>query len=119
MPLSSSICFAATGFVVASISLMTACSSQQAGLKGSGDDELDTLEVHYEENSRQVVERDHFEVLNSPDMVLAKAATSVEDEEHVLGVYLGGEAMAYPIGALGSSELVNDVCGGIPITASW
>ena len=80
---------------------------------------LDLLEAHYDENSRQVVERDHFEVLNSPKMVLAKEATSLEDDENVLGVAMGGEALAYPIGALGKSELVNDICGGIPIAASW
>lgn len=81
--------------------------------------ELDALEAHYDEHSRQVVERDHFEVLNSPKMVKAMAATSLQDDEDVLGVALGGEALAYPIGALGSSELVNAVCGGIPIAASW
>lgn len=110
---------AATGLVCASLLLLTACSSQQSGLKDPGAKELDVLEAHYDQNSRQVVERDHFEVLDSPEMVLASAATSLEDDEHVLGVAIGGEAKAYPIGALGSSELVNDVCGGIPIAASW
>jgi len=99
--------------------LLASCSSQKAGQQSSSSKELDVAEAHYEANSRQVVERDHFEVLDSPELVLAGFASSLQDDEDVLGVVLGGDARAYPIGALGKSELVNDVCGGVPIAASW
>ncbi len=54
-----------------------------------------------------------------PALVAASLATTLDPDEFVLGVALGGEARAYPIGALGSSELLNDVCGEIPIAVSW
>ena len=80
---------------------------------------LDALEADYEANSRRVVPRDSFDVLNDPLLVPAGAAASVRPDEYVLGFAHGDEAKAYPIGALGKSELVNDTCGGIPIAASW
>ncbi|MFT5200455.1 MAG: hypothetical protein ACI87O_003134 [Planctomycetota bacterium] len=110
---------AATLTAVLPAIFLSSCSGPTSGQEGAESDELDALEAHYNQNSRQVVERDHFEVLDSPKLVMAKEATSLEDDENVLGVALGGEAKAYPIGALGSSELVNDVCGGIAIAASW
>lgn len=86
-----------------------------------GDEEsyLDALEADYDRNARRAVPRDSFDVLDDPPMVPATEATTLDPDEHVLGVEIGGEACAYPIGALGNSELVNDTCGGVPIAASW
>lgn len=80
---------------------------------------LDELEADYDQNVMRAAPRDSFDVLDGPEMLPAALATTLDDDEYVLGVQLGGEARAYPIGALGSSELLNDVCGGIPIAASW
>jgi len=37
----------------------------------------------------------------------------------VIGVRVGGAAKAYPVHVMGVHELVNDVCGDVPIAASW
>ncbi len=80
---------------------------------------LGDLEADYDRNASRAVPRDGFDVLDSPELVPAAEATTLEDDEYVLGVEVAGEARAYPIGALGHSELLNDVCGGVPIAASW
>ena len=80
---------------------------------------LDGLEEDYDRHVHRAAPRDAFDVLDMPALVAASAATTLDPDEFVLGVDLGGEARAYPIGALGSSELLNDVCGEIPIAASW
>ena len=80
---------------------------------------LEELQADFEANSQRAVPRDAFTVFNHPEMVPASLATTVQLDEPVVAVYLGGEARAYPISTLKSSELVNDTCGGIPIAASW
>jgi uncharacterized protein DUF3179 len=80
---------------------------------------LDDLEADYDRHAGRAVARDGFDVLDDPQLVPAEEAGTLTDDEFVLGVVVGGEARAYPIGALGSSELLNDVCGEVPIAASW
>ena len=41
------------------------------------------------------------------------------DEEEVIGVWLNGEARAYPIRLLSLHEIVNDNVGGQPIAVTW
>jgi uncharacterized protein DUF3179 len=43
----------------------------------------------------------------------------VDEKDRVLGVYLNGEAKAYPIRILNWHELVNDEVGGQPVLVSW
>lgn len=40
-------------------------------------------------------------------------------EEDIIGVYLGGEARAYPIKIMNWHEVVNDVVGGVPIAITY
>ena len=40
-------------------------------------------------------------------------------DEPVLGVALGGEAVAYSLWYLDGHEIVNDLVGGTPIAATW
>ncbi len=37
----------------------------------------------------------------------------------VLGVYINGEARAYPLFVLSNHQIVNDWVGGTPVSASW
>ncbi len=37
----------------------------------------------------------------------------------VIGVFVGGEARAYPLFILSNHQIVNDEVGGTPICASW
>ena len=80
---------------------------------------LDRLEADYEARGRRAVPRDSFHVFNNPEMTPRSKAETVQLDEPVVGVYIGGQAKAYPISALKSSELVNDMCGDVPIAASW
>ena len=70
--------------------------------------------------SRRAVRRDAFPVFNNPRMVKAKnVGDDVRRTEPVIGVFLGGQAKAYPISVMGVHELGNDTCGGKPIAVSW
>lgn len=57
--------------------------------------------------------------LNSPKRISAANATWMTPDEAVLGVDLGGEAVAYPLRILRNHELVNDVVGGLPISVVY
>lgn len=77
------------------------------------------LEAEFGERAFRAVGRDEFHVLDHPEMVAAADAEKVRDEDFVVGIAIGGQAKAYPVSPLDSSELANDTCGDIPIAASW
>ena len=62
--------------------------------------------------------RDGIPALDEPKFVSA-AASVWEDDEHVVGVSVGGESRAYPLAILVWHELVNDSLGGEPILVSY
>ncbi|MBW2267960.1 MAG: DUF3179 domain-containing protein [Deltaproteobacteria bacterium] len=62
--------------------------------------------------------RDGIPALDGPKFVSA-AASAWEDDEHVVGVSVGGESRAYPLAILVWHELVNDTLGGEPILVSY
>jgi|GEM_PF-7087573 len=43
----------------------------------------------------------------------------LDDNDLVLGVVVGGRAMAYPVRFLALHEIVNDVVAGTPLTPTW
>ena len=43
----------------------------------------------------------------------------MDDFEHIIGVYINGDASAYPIRMLSRHEIVNDVVGGESIAVTW
>lgn len=49
----------------------------------------------------------------------SEVGKQLDVEDRLLGVYLNGEAKAYPIRILNLHELVNDEVGGQPILVSW
>jgi len=53
-----------------------------------------------------------------PRFVVA-AQAPLPDDELVIGIALGGEAKAYPVGVLRFREIVNDELAGLPILVSW
>lgn len=74
----------------------------------------------FDRYARRAVPRDAFPVLDRPTLLSSEEATlELRPDEPVIGVYLGGEARAYPVSVMGNHELANDVCGGIPIAVSW
>ena len=52
-------------------------------------------------------------VLLDPSEVIIAAGTQV------IGVFINGEARAYPLFVLNNHQIVNDEVGGTPLAASW
>lgn len=77
-------------------------------------------ESSYDTEGVRAAPRDAFPVLDDPEMSLAaEAMQELDPEEPVIGLFLGGEARAYPISVMGGIELVNDSCGELPVAVSW
>jgi hypothetical protein len=49
----------------------------------------------------------------------AAASVKLDKDDMVMSVTIGGETHAYPIGAMGYHHIVNDVVGGVPVTATY
>ena len=55
-----------------------------------------------------------------PELLSAdEADATFQPDEPILGVAIGGEAVAYSLWHLDGHEIVNDVVGGRPIAATW
>ena len=61
--------------------------------------------------------KDGIPSLDTPTFVSSNA-TPFSDEEIIVGVFLHGEARAYPYGILNWHEIVNDTIGDTPITVT-
>lgn len=62
--------------------------------------------------------KDAKPAIMEPTFVVAAEALLAAGTK-VTGVYIGGEARAYPLFILSNHQIVNDLVGGIPISASW
>jgi Protein of unknown function (DUF3179) len=66
------------------------------------------------------VPKDAIPALLHPVFVTASQVRKLlAPKDRVLGVFLNGEAKAYPVRILNWHELVNDEVGGQPILVSW
>ena len=67
--------------------------------------------------------QNHFEWMFNPLANTAFVSTSetdfVADDDMVMAVKIGGEAVAYPIRQMAYHHIVQDVVGGKPITATY
>ena len=64
--------------------------------------------------------RDGIPALDNPKFIFAQnVGRLLKDSQRVLGVFLNGEAKAYPVRILNWHELVNDTAGGRAILVSW
>ncbi len=61
---------------------------------------------------------DDIAPIYEPEFVPADQS-GYSDSELVMGVEIGDEAKAYPIGLLNRREMVNDEMGGIPYLVTW
>lgn len=68
---------------------------------------------------RNVVELAMFSPIDEARFVTVTAASFLEPEHLVLGVAIGGEAKAYPIGMLTYHHIVNDQLAGEPYVATY
>ncbi len=62
--------------------------------------------------------KDAKEAIPNPEFVAAKDAI-IAPGTKVIGVFLGGQARAYPLFILNNHQIVNDKVGGVPLSASW
>ncbi len=64
--------------------------------------------------------RDGIPALNDPTRDTVEVADRwLRDDDRIIGVAIGGEAVAYPIRILTWHELVNDVVGGQPVLITY
>jgi len=67
--------------------------------------------------------QNHFEWMFNPlanvSYVSAAAADFVADKDMVLAVRINGDAVAYPVRQMAYHHVVQDVVGGMPITATY
>ena len=72
--------------------------------------------------------KDGIKALLNPDKITAADAARINKDERgkylvsrdrVIGVYLNGEARAYPVRVLCWHEVINDTLGGIPIAVTY
>ena len=54
----------------------------------------------------------------APELLAADEAILAAGTK-VIGVFLGGEARAYPLFILNNHQIVNDQIGDVPLSASW
>lgn len=73
--------------------------------------------------SSWMARQNHFEWMFNPlasaNYVKVSEAHFVADEDMVLAVNVGGEAVAYPVRQMAYHHVVHDVVGGMPITATY
>ncbi|MGQ0509628.1 MAG: DUF3179 domain-containing protein [Betaproteobacteria bacterium] len=62
---------------------------------------------------------DGIPALVNPKRMPAKEARWLNDRDAVFGVFLGGEARAYPLRILDWHEMANDVVGGVPVALAY
>jgi hypothetical protein len=77
------------------------------------------LRIRPEEIEWGGVKKDGIPALDRPGFVEASKTAFFEDGERVFGVFLGGEAKAYPHRILDAHEMANDLVGGRPVSLSY
>jgi hypothetical protein len=75
--------------------------------------------VRVEEVQWGGVRVDGIPALVNPRVTAAKDAAWLKDADAVFGVFLGGEARAYPLRILDWHEMANDVVGGVPVALAY
>jgi hypothetical protein len=66
----------------------------------------------------QLLGPDDILPIYEPEFVPADQA-DYDDDELVMGIAIGDEAKAYPVGLLNQREMVNDELAGIPFLVTW
>ena len=67
-----------------------------------------------------LLRKDAIPAILEPQFASPQSAEKhMTDTEQVIGVFINGDARAYPIEILSDHEIVNDVVGGEPIAVTW
>jgi hypothetical protein len=62
---------------------------------------------------------DGIPALDNPAMLTAAEADYLDSGDAVFGIYINGEARAYPLRILDWHEMANDVVGGVPVSLAY
>lgn len=63
--------------------------------------------------------KDGIPAISKPRFLPASDAGFLRDNDLVVGISIGGEKRAYPLGILNRHEIVNDVVGGTPVAVTY
>ena len=63
--------------------------------------------------------KDGIRSIDAPVFIPVAEETAIPDTEPVIGLFLGGEARAYPLRYLMFHEIVNDVIGQVPVAVTF
>lgn len=63
--------------------------------------------------------KDGIPSLTNPSFIPAAQARHLKSSDRILGVTIGGESKAYPIGILNWHEAVNDTVGGVAVAVTY
>lgn len=63
--------------------------------------------------------KDGIPALKNPKYIAGEINTQLRKDDQMIGVFVNGEARAYPLRIMSWHELVNDNIGGLPILVSW
>jgi len=66
-----------------------------------------------------ILPEDAIPAITKPDYLTAAAASDIREDENVIGLFLGGQARAFPTATLSNHEIVDDVIGGQPVAVTW
>ena len=67
-----------------------------------------------------LIPKDAIPAILDPQFTSAESVLGrMDDTDQVIGVYINGDARAYPIKTLSRHEIVNDVVGGEYIAVTW
>jgi hypothetical protein len=81
-------------------------------------DEAESL-IRVEEIMWGGVRVDGIPALDNAEMLPGDLAEYVTPEEPVFGIFLNGDARAYPLRIMDWHEMANDVVGGVPVSLSY
>lgn len=99
--------------------IVAACSAEQA--PPAEPERSDTVRAVVQVRPGQAPEEVEMEVHPVPVDPPAREVGEVDlaDDELVLGIVAGGQAMAYPVRYLALHEVVDDRVGDTPVAPSW
>jgi Protein of unknown function (DUF3179) len=79
----------------------------------------DRMGIRVEEIAWGGVVKDGIPSLDNPNMIAARAAEYMRDDDLVFGVSINGDVRAYPLRIMGWHEMFNDVIGGVPVALAY
>ena len=63
--------------------------------------------------------KDGIPAIDSPRFIAVPAASSIGDDEAVIGVEINGDVRAYPLRVMMWHDIVNDTIGGVPVAVTY